>query len=196
MDGMADSIYPMNLSARFPAADAPAARWRAADNFSGMIINPHTGDMTVEAAYRTIAGAWHDVYRSLAFFDVVDTKLDGTAAAATAANEALQRLETSAAAVTHGVSTLESRVDSLIATVTAALAAAGHIIVPQWLDTREVEQGDSMGLERESAEALGLKVRYVPEAPHADSPLEVAYTDPAAGALAERGSTVTVYTKP
>ena len=192
---MDDGIYPMNPPARFPARDAPTSRWKAADNFSGYIINPQTGDITVEAAYRTIVTASRDVYRSLAFFDVVDTKLDATAASATAAQDTLAQIDASATQLTNSLKAMEGRVDALIETVTSALAATGQIIVPEWLSTREVQEGDSMGLARQSASDLGLVVRYEPPLQSENEWLEIAYTDPKPGSLAKLGSTVVVYTK-
>ncbi len=85
------------------------------------------------------------------------------------------------------------------------IAALGLVQLPGWLTLEEVLHGDDMGLERPSADSLGLVVDYflqgdqgwtLQQGPPDEEWLTVVSTTPSAGAVVKEGATIKVFLAP
>jgi hypothetical protein len=184
--------YPMDISERFPIADKPKRIWRAASHASGRIVDAHTGDMTVEAAYITVVAVWGDVYRTLAFADILDSEAKANSRTLRKIGDSTRRLETSVERLEAALSSLSQRAEAVRDAVDGLIEVSGAVSIPAWTTTEEVEHGDDMGMVHQSAHELGLTVVYSPEWNPAADIREVLWTNPPAGSVVRRGSTVHV----
>lgn len=189
---MASHDYPMDISKRFPLADRPKWQWKATGAVTGRIIDLNSGDLTVEAAYRTIVGARMDVYRCLAFCDILDQATQANTTALTQIGKRAAQLHAATVKLQHSIDSTAATVGELGLKLDALIEIAGGVIVPEWLTTDEVENGDDMGVARKSAADLGLTVEYLAQWTPDYGVRDVLWTNPAAGDIVKRGSTVQV----
>ena len=165
---------------------------RASDRISGLVVNPDTGDMTVEVVFQRTSTLFVNTQKILAYCDVMDLAQEaaGTQIASVdyrvaALDQRIAGLEQNLTETKAEVAALRSSIDSLISFLA--------VVVPAWINKKEVENGDDMGIARQSAASLNLVVNFEfdrqrPGFGHED----VISIDPPAGTVVAKGSTVTV----
>jgi hypothetical protein len=117
-----------------------------------------------------------------------DVKIAGTAVKA-----ALDSLQATLDSLKLTSSDMHPRLDALEMTVASLVELVGAAVIPPWRSKTEVEEGDDMGMSTQSAEQLGLVVRFEIDQLNPDfDHEEVISITPAAGTLVMRGSTVVV----
>lgn len=151
----------------------------------GFSVNPDTGDVTVSAVMQGLRKVSSFIWDILGYLDVID--LEQAAAKQRQVDQAAQIAQTQ-----QTLTALQSQVTDLRTSVDTLIGFFG-VTIPAWINKKEVEDGDDMGISRPSAASLELTVefafdRQVPGFEHED----VISIAPPAGSLVKRGSTVTV----
>lgn len=152
---------------------------------SAGVVHYSNGDLRTHVIYGLVRKVARDTYTTLAFADLIDTKVHENDAKLNAVDGSLATAQNAVSVLAQSVQALTEKVDKL----TAFLA----VTIPPWRNKEEVENGDDMGMSTQSAADLGLQVVYqiLQREPSFDHE-EVVSIDPPLGALVERGSTVTV----
>jgi PASTA domain len=184
--------YPLDVSTRYPESSIKLPLLRASDRISGLVVNPDTGDMTVEVVFQRTSTLFVNTQKILAYCDVMDlaqeaagTQIAGVDNRVAALDQRIAGLEQNLTETKAEVAALRSSIDSLISFLA--------VVVPAWINKKEVENGDDMGIARQSAASLDLVVNFEfdrqrPGFGHED----VISIDPPAGTVVAKGSTVTV----
>jgi PASTA domain len=184
--------YPLDVSTRYPESSTKLPLLRASDRISGLVVNPDTGDMTVEVVFQRTSTLFVNTQKILAYCDVMDlaqeaagTQIAGVDNRVAALDQRIAGLEQNLTETKAEVAALRSSIDSLISFLA--------VVVPAWINKKEVENGDDMGIARQSAASLNLVVNFEfdrqrPGFGHED----VISIDPPAGTVVAKGSTVTV----
>ena len=177
--------YPHDSSSRYPKAVRDAIRNFAPTTATQGIVHDAAGDVRNWVTSNGVTAALRDLKTVLAYLDVADTAGD------TRHTEAIDLLASINNAVTNLVATIEAQSRQL-----DQLTSLLGVVIPQWSTRPEVEEGDEMGLNVNppSAAHLGLVVEYIihqvePGYEHE----QVMWTEPPAGTLVLRGSTVQVH---
>jgi hypothetical protein len=170
--------YPLDKSQRFPLAKRSAIKTPMARTEVQGIIHAPSGDINNWVTAQSVAEARRDIITALAYLDLADLVQDKISTAVKSATEAIGRLETAVASQSQ----MLQQVSDLLG-----------VIIPAWSTLKEVEEGDEMGIARQSASALGLKTEIIalqrePGFGHGD----VVSIDPIAGRLVVRGTVVRV----
>ncbi|HEY5979080.1 MAG TPA: hypothetical protein VIT41_05530 [Microlunatus sp.] len=176
-----DLDYPMTESERWTRQRWDALTPLTADpTLSGMMRNPDTRDVTVEAVGQYVTTLLRERIRTFAWLELLDRRTEPLPAQ-------LDRME-------DGLARMEAAVSAQNELLKAMATGLGLVSVPAWTSLAEIADGDSMGgLERPSAGALGVTVvfehhRQVPDREHE----AILGISPTPGTLVQRGSTVTV----
>lgn len=184
--------YPLDVSTRYPKSSINLPLVRASDRISGLVVNPDTGDLTVEVVFNRTSTLFVNTQKILAYCDVMDlaqeaagTQIAGVDNRVAALDQRIAGLAQTLTETKAEVAALRSSVDSLISFLA--------VVVPAWINKKEVENGDDMGIARQSAASLNLVVNFEfdrqrPGFGHED----VISIDPPAGTVVAKGSTVTV----
>jgi hypothetical protein len=178
--------YPLDASLRYNLAQYQTAypnNWHGdpARGFHGAIQNPLTGDLTVEANFRLTRMVGNNVFKALAYLDLLDRRIEALQAATLTMEQTLDTLNGRLAEL----ATLTASVNSLVGFM--------GVVIPGWQTKREVEQGDDMGLRVPSASELELSVEFrIAQAEPGFAHEQVMSIFPPPGTLVKRGSTVVV----
>ncbi len=182
--------YPLDVSTRFMKTsmiDIPFLNWRATNAVHGLITSPKTGDLTTDALMRAMIYIARQQLLGLAYADVIDTKIEDEQAELAAIRDQIHSI---GLAVQAAVDTAQqTHADQL-----RLIELLGGVEVPAWRTKTEVDEGDDMGMDVFGAADLGLLVefRFARQEPGFEDE-QVISTEPPAGSLVLKGSTVVVH---
>jgi hypothetical protein len=177
--------YPHDQSTRYPASARDGIPiFRANDNIQGIIHTPE-GDIRTWVISAGVQHTLRNLVTVLAYLDVADH-------AAASQSQQVGAARAEIAALRADVLQLRSDVAENKALLQALISFLG-VIVPEWRNRSEIENGDDMGMHLASAESLGLSIEIIalqrePGYQHE----EVVSLEPPAGTMVARGSTIRV----
>lgn len=183
--------YPLDVSTRYPESSTSVPLVRASDRISGLVINPDTGDLTVEIVYHRTNTLFVNTQKILAYCDVIDLAQEAAETHALAQDQHVAALDQRVAGLDQSLTQMKGEIAALRSSIDSLISFLG-VVVPSWANKEEVERGSDMG-EVESAENLNLVVNFQfdrqrPGFGHED----VISINPPAGTIVAKGSTVTV----
>ena len=184
--------YPNDVSTRYPENLLKMPRLQASDRIEGLVVNPDTGDLTTDVLGHMLTTVISNTIKTLGYCDLIDLAQEAAENHATAQDGLINALNQRVTALDGSLTTVKGQLASLQTSVETLISFLG-VTVPAWINKKEVENGDDMGIARPSAASLHLIVdfefdRLQPGFGHED----VISIDPPAGTLVARGSTVTV----
>jgi hypothetical protein len=191
--------YPLDVSTRYPESSINLPLLRASDRISGLVVNPDTGDMPVEVVFQRTNTLFVNTQKILAYCDVIDLAQEAAETHALAQDQQIAGVDRRVSALDQRLAGIEQNLTETKTAVAAlrssidSLISFFAVVVPAWINKKEVENGDDMGIARQSAASLNLVVNFEfdrqrPGFGHED----VISIDPPAGTVVAKGSTVTV----
>ena len=180
------ATYPLDVTPRFTTSEQTMLGRGIAPvgNVVGVVHNSE-GDLHSFVVFDAVRQVWKQLYTTTAYADLIDANVVSIQEQTTGLQPALADLHTR-------VASLQQTCESLAASVAQIVSFIG-VVIPAWISKKEGEEGDDMGIARQSAAELGLKVGFVDSRQVPGfSQDDVVAIDPPAGTLVARGSTVTV----
>lgn len=171
--------YPLDITPRFTTAGREAIHNVVPVGAAATgVLHDAEGDVRKYILFNATRSARKEIYTLTAYADLIDLNVAD--------------LKDNAERIESKLSTLQQSFDAMNGTLQQLVNLFGAII-PAWINKREVERGDDMGIVRPSAEDLELivefeSVRQAPGFGHED----VVSIRPPAGTLVKRGSTIAV----
>jgi len=185
--------YPLDVTPRFTTFEQGRLGQGVAPvgDIIGVIHNGE-GDLHAFVVFDAVREVWKQLYTTTAYADLIDANVVSIQEQTTGLQPALADLHTRVNSLQQTCASLQQTCASLAASVAQIVSFMG-VVIPAWTSRKEVEQGDEMGVARQSADALGLKVVFIDDRQVPGfSQDDVVAIDPPAGTLIARGSTVTV----
>lgn len=173
----ADPDYPCDHSERYPVAVRDSFRYFSTTEITQGIIQNAEGDVRNWVTSHQATGLQRGLTTALAYLDIADT-------AAAANHQDIQQAIKSLAADVAGITAQLALISDLLG-----------VVVPHWTTKTEVDNGGDpvSGDAVPSAASLGLQVDFQFDQKNPKfANEEVEWTDPPAGHLAARGSTIRV----
>lgn len=181
--------YPHDHSTRYPASVRDQIQTiRVAPSVQGVIQTPE-GDLRTWVIDADVREVHRDLLTALAYLDVADQ----AAGDQKPVDEQRHRLLVAQIdGIKQQLVHLQAAVDTNARTLQTLVAFLG-VVVPPWRTLEEVERGDDMGMNVDSAQALGLlcEIVSVQRQPGFDHE-QVIDIEPPAGTLVAKGTKVRV----